>query len=116
MASFYRAMNGMDWPTDPEHGWVRIWDLESWRRIRDESDLRDRSIYADFEEAFLIADHCDSSWWYAANFSRAMDNVSIYLIDGLRPAKLVTASFTAFVHAALADAAAIYPSDREVRS
>ena len=111
MAGFYRSMNGMDWPTEPDSGWIRIWELESWRRVRDEPGLSDVSLYHDLGDAILVADHCDASWYYAADFSGAPSTLVIYLVDGLRPAKLVAASFTAFVNAALADAADIYPDD-----
>jgi hypothetical protein len=55
--------------------------------------------------AILVADHCDESWWYAADFSGAPDTITIYLVDGERPAKVVARSFTGFVNGALADAA-----------
>ena len=107
MAWFYRSANGMNWPTEPEHGWIRIWELELWRRIREDPDLG--NVYEDLGDAILMADHCDESWWYAADFSRAPDVLTIHLVDGERPAKIVARSFTAFVNAALADAADIYP-------
>jgi len=109
MAWFYRAMNGMDWPTRPDNGWIRIWELESWHRVRDEPSVNEAPIYREFQDAILLADHCDSSWFYAGDFSRAPGALQIYLVDGSRPAKLVATSFTAFVNAALADAADIYP-------
>jgi cell wall assembly regulator SMI1 len=111
MAAFYRSMNGMDWPTEPDHGWIRIWELESWRRVREEPNLSDGSIYVNLGDAILLADHCDESWWYAADLSGAPGTLAIYLVDGLRPAKFVARNFTAFVNAALADAADIYPDD-----
>jgi len=67
MAWFYRSANGMNWPTEPEHGWIRIWELELWRRIREDPDLG--NVYEDLGDAILMADHCDESWWYAADFS-----------------------------------------------
>src|SRR5215471_11105537 len=88
MASFYRAMNGMDWPTRPDNGWIRIWDLESWRRVRDEPSINEEPLYRTLQDAVLLADHCDSSWFYAAMFSPAHASVQIYLVDGVRPAKL----------------------------
>ena len=109
IAWFYRAMNGMDWPTRPDNGWIRIWNLESWRRVRDEPSVNEVPIYDELHEAILLADHCDSSWFYAGAFSQAPGDLRIYLVDGLRPAKLVATSFRAFVNAALADAADIYP-------
>src|SRR4030095_6062549 len=113
MTSFYRSMNGMDWPTEPDKGWIRFWELNSWRRVRDEPGLRDVSLYDHLGDAVLLADHCDSSWYYAADFSQSTDELQIWLIDGLRPAKLVAASFTTFVNAVLADAEDIYPDERE---
>jgi hypothetical protein len=103
-------MNGMNSPTRPDNGWIRIWDLESWQRVRDEPALNDEPIYPDLQDAILFADHCDSSWFYAGDFPRASEGLLVYLVDGLRPAKLVAGSFTAFVNAALADAADIYPN------
>ena len=109
MLAFYEAMNGMQWPTLPERGWIRIWSVESLRRVRDEAALRsDLSKYADLWEAIIIADHCDESWYYAAAFGHSAD-LPVFLVDGLRPAKLVAMSFTGFVRAALADASGIYP-------
>lgn len=107
MAWFYRSTNGMNWPTVPDHGWFRIWELEAWRRVREEPAIGD--VYGDLGEAILVADHCDESWWYAADFSGVPETITIYLVDGLRPAKVVSGSFTGFVNAALADAAEIYP-------
>jgi SMI1 / KNR4 family (SUKH-1) len=106
---FYRTMNGMDWPTRPDNGWIRIWDLESWQRVRNEPSINEEALYPDLQDAILLADHCDSSWFYAGMFSPAHEGVRIYLVDGLRPAKLVEDTFTAFVNSALADAADIYP-------
>ena len=111
MAWFYRAMNGMNSPTRPDSGWIRIWDLESWHRVRDEPALNDEPIYPDLQYAVLFADHCDSSWFYAGKFSATPQGLLVYLVDGLRPAKLVAETFTAFVNAALADAADIYPDE-----
>lgn len=113
MVWFYRAMNGMDWPTWPDNGWILIWNLESWHRLRDEPSLSNEPIYSELMDAILFADHCDSSWFYAAEFSRESEDLRVYLVDGLRPAKLVAGSFTAFVNAALADAADIYPSETD---
>jgi hypothetical protein len=110
MASFFRVMNGMDWPTEPNNGWIRIWDLESWRPVRDESSINEEPLYSDLKDAILLADHCDSSWFYAAKFRPKHGGVWIYLVDGLRPAKVVAETFTAFVNSALADAADIYPN------
>jgi hypothetical protein len=45
MAWFYRAMSGMDWPTQPDSGWIRIWDLESWHRVRDEPSVNEEALY-----------------------------------------------------------------------
>ena len=104
-------MNGMNSPTRPESGWIRIWDLESWQRVRDEPALNDEPIYPDLQDAIIFADYCDSSWFYAGEFSSATGGLRVYLVDGLRPAKLVAGSFTAFVNAALADAADIYPNE-----
>ena len=113
MSLFYRSMNGMAWPTKPDNGWVRLWDLGSWQRVRDKPDLSDAaSLYTNLSDAILVADHCDASWWYAVNFGRVGETPTIHLIDGLQPAKLVATSFTAFVNAALADAAEIYPDER----
>ena len=109
MAWFYRAMNGMNWPTRPDNGWIRIWELESWHRVRDEPSINRHPIYPELQDAILLADHCDSSWFYAGQFSRSVGDLRIYLVDGLRPAKLVAGSFTAFVNSALTDAADIYP-------
>jgi hypothetical protein len=111
MAWFYRAMNGMNRPTRPDSGWIRIWELESWRRVREEPALNDEPIYAELRDAILFADHCDSSWFYACDFSGAPGELRVYLVDGLRPAKLVAESFTAFVNAALSDAADVYPDE-----
>lgn len=111
MAWFYRAMNGMKWPTRPDTGWIRIWDLESWYRVRDEPSINEEPLYPDLQDAILLADHCDSSWFYAGMFSPVDGRVRIYLVDGLRPAKLVTETFTAFVNSTLADAADIYPNE-----
>ena len=111
MAWFYRAMNGMKWPTWPENGWVCIWALESWRRVRDEPSVNEQPIYTELQDAIIVADHCDSSWFYAAEFSRAPGHLRIYLVDGLRPAKLVAESFTMFVNGVIADAADIYPDE-----
>jgi hypothetical protein len=112
MMVFYRAMNGMDWPTHPDNGWIRLWDLESWHRVRDEPALREASLYVGLEDAIILADHCDESWWYAATFSPGKGEVRIHLVDGLRPAKLVAVSFAGFVNAALADSAEVYPDER----
>lgn len=109
---FYRSMNGVAWPTAPDNGWIRFWDLDSWHRVRDEPGLRDASSrYSNVADAIVIADHCDSSWWYAADFASGGKEWTIHLVDGLRPAKLVATSFTAFVDAALADAMDIYPDE-----
>jgi hypothetical protein len=81
--------------------------------VRDESALGEASsLYANLADAILVADHCDESWWYAVTFGRDGETMSVYLVDGWRPAKLVATSFTAFVNAALADAAEIYPDER----
>jgi hypothetical protein len=114
MATFYRSMNGMPWPTTPEHGWIRLWALEAWHRVSEESTLRDvLPKYEGVAEAVIIADHCDESWWYATDFGiGGNDAVRIFLVDGLRPAKLVAASFTAFVEFALADSPDIYPDEQ----
>ena len=109
MAWFYRAMNGMDSPTSPDNGWIRIWDLESWRRVRSERSINEQALYPNVQDAILLADHCDSSWFYAGMFTPASEVVRIYLVDGLRPAKLVANTFTAFMNSTLADAADIYP-------
>jgi hypothetical protein len=112
MMMFYRAMNGMDWPTHPDNGWIRFWELGSWRRVRDESALGEASsLYANLADAILVADHCDESWWYAVTFGRDGETTTVHLVDGLQPAKLVATTFTAFVNAALADAAEIYPDE-----
>jgi hypothetical protein len=112
MALFYRSMNGMARPTEPDNGWIRFWDLHSWHRVRDEPGLSDAlSTYSNLADTILVADHCDSSWWYAADFAPGTKGLNIHLVDGLRPAKLVATSFTAFVNAALADAADIYPDE-----
>ena len=111
MAWFYRAMDGMNWPTRPDNGWIRIWDLQSWHWVRDEPSVNEERLYPDLQDAILLADHCDSSWFYAAMFSVAREGVRIYLVDGLRPAKLVADTFTAFVNSTLADAADIYPDE-----
>ena len=112
--AFYEAMNGMHWPTLPERGWIRIWSVESWRRVRDDAAFQaESSKYAPVWNAIIIADHCDESWWYAADFGRSAD-LPIYLVDGLRPPKKVAATFTAFVRAALADASDIYPDPETV--
>jgi hypothetical protein len=108
MSWFYRAMNGMNWPTRPDSGWIRIWGLESWHRVRDEPSINEEPLYPDLQDAILLADHCDSSWFYAGVFSPAHRGVRIYLVDGLRPAKLVAETFAAFVNSTLADAADIY--------
>jgi hypothetical protein len=110
MAQFYRSMNGTAYPTETNHGWVRLWDLGSWRRLRDDSNLSvETSDYRGLADAILFADHCDDSWYYAAEFLTESTGPRIYLVDGLRPAKLVAAGFTAFVEAFLADSADIYP-------
>ena len=109
MAWFFRALYGMNWPTWPDSGWIRIWELESWHRVRDEPSINEKPLYPDLQDAILFADHCDSSWFYAGVFSPADGSVCIHLVDGLRPAKLVANTFTAFVNSALADAADIYP-------
>jgi hypothetical protein len=44
-------------------------------------------------------------------FSPADGSVRIYLVDGLRPAKLVADTFTAFVNSIVTDSANIYPDD-----
>src|SRR5882762_3149480 len=98
MVAFYRTMNGMDSPTHPNSGWIRVWDLESWHRVRDEPGLREASLPPELEDAIILADHCDESWWYAATFSSVKEELRIHLVDGLRPAKLVARSFTAFVN------------------
>ena len=111
MTWFYRAMNGMDWPTHPDNGWIRIWALESWRRVRDEPSLNDEPIYPQLQDALLFADHGESSWFYAGEFSAEPGNVRIHLVDGLHAAKLVARSFTSFVNAVVTDAAEIYPNE-----
>ena len=111
LREFYLCMNGTDCPTVPEHGWIRFWSLESWHLVRDEPSLTGATLYGDFKDAVAIADHCDKSWLYAADFSRPGANLAIYIIDGVRPAKLVAEGFTAFVKAALTDDPAVYPSD-----
>jgi hypothetical protein len=108
MATFYRTMNGMPWPTKPEHGWVRIWALDSWRRVHDEPGLQDPK-YSALAEAIIVADHCDESWWYAAQFRENNAVVEFFAVDGLRLPKRVAGSFAAFVRAAVADSPDIYP-------
>src|SRR5882724_8560503 len=110
MTWFYRATNGMNWPTHRDNGWIRIWNLESWHRVRDAPSLNNEPIYHQLQDALLFADHGDSSWFYAGEFSPEPGDVRIHLVDGLRPAKLVARSFTSFVNATLTDAADIYPN------
>ena len=111
MAWFYRAMNGMKWPTRPDNSWVRIWELESWHCVRDEPSLNEQPMYLELQDAIILADHCDSSWFYAGEFSGTLRGLRVYLVDGLRPAKLVAESFTMFVNGVIADAAEIYPDE-----
>lgn len=54
MAWFYRAMNGMNWPTRADRGWILIRDLESWQLIRDEPALNDEPVYPDLRDAVLF--------------------------------------------------------------
>jgi len=113
MAAFYLSMDGMQWPTVPEHGWVRIWSLGSWRRVRDEAGLNSGSSnYDALGHAIIVADHCDESWWYAADFRQPEVQPGFFLVDGLRPAKLVARGLSAFVAAVLADSVDIYPEQR----
>ena len=110
MAALYRSMNGMPWPTRPENGWMRLWEMDSWRRVRDEPRLHDAK-YSAVADAIIVADHCDESWWYAAHFEPKGSGPKILLVDGLRPPKFVAENFTEFVKVALADSMEIYPSE-----
>jgi hypothetical protein len=110
MAALYRFMNGMRWPTKPENGWLRLWEMDSWCRVRDEPTLQDAK-YSAVADAIIVADHCDESWWYAAHFEPTGSGPKMLLVDGLRSPKLVAENFTEFVRAALADSAEIYPSE-----
>src|SRR2546423_1095428 len=57
MLEFYRTMNGMNRPTHPDNGWIRLWDLDSWHRVRDKPSLRETLLYTGLEDAIIFADH-----------------------------------------------------------
>ena len=108
MIRFYRFMNGMDWPTEPSRGWLRVWRLEEWRRVSEQPELRDDSKYEALSNAIIFSDYCDESWWYAAEFVGQGSEVRILEIGGPRPALVVATGFTAFIQAALAGGPDIY--------
>jgi hypothetical protein len=101
LRSFYGQVGGADEATPLENGWMTFWPLERWERA-----AADRS--GSTHELVLIADHSLSSWWYATS-SRARTETSIFLVDGLRPPRLVAKSFALFVDAVFADDPSIYP-------
>jgi hypothetical protein len=60
----------------------------------------------------FLADHGIESWWYAAQIS-ARAETPIFIVDGIRPPRLIAQSFCAFVAAALEDDRSVYAAPLE---
>ena len=105
--AFYSAADGTVDETAPEQGWTRFWELAAWTPV---ARRLPGAEYRGVHELPVVADHCHESWWYALDVRvGAPAYGSVYIVDGLRPPRMVAASFAAFVAAVLRDDESIYP-------
>lgn len=104
LRAFYSSVGGADEPTPLDNGWMTFWPLERWENGVGEAK--------NGLGLTLIADYGIESWCYGAQMS-ARAETPIFIVDGIRPARLVAASFPAFVAAALGDDRSIYAEPLE---
>jgi len=80
---------------------MTFWPLERWERAVTFSKNSDADLV-------VIADHSLSSWWYAIPSSGGVET-PVFIVDGLRPSRVVAPSFSAFAEAVFNDDRSIYP-------
>jgi hypothetical protein len=98
---FYGCVGGTDEATPLENGWMKFWPVERWERAAQAHHGHARGLV-------LLADHSLSSWWYATPFAERTQT-PIFIVDGLRPPRVIARSFSSFVDAVFADDHSIYP-------
>jgi hypothetical protein len=106
ITDLYSVSNGTCSATPVSRGWVRLWMLSEWRPVR---ELLKDTKYEAVGAALAFADHCDQSWWYALDLTGA--RMSIHIVDGLRPPRVVAHSVLQFLDDVLADRRSVYPQD-----
>jgi SMI1 / KNR4 family (SUKH-1) len=107
---FYLRANGTLDSTSPEHGWTRIWPVSEWSTV---TETTGSPIYDNIASLPILADHCAESWWYAMELRPGnSDAGAIYIVDGLRPGRIVGFSFEEFVAKVIQNDADIYPKDQ----
>ena len=102
LAAFYLRANGTMDATPVENGWTSLWMVSKWKPVR-ELPLETQD-YTECNEAIVVADYSLDSWWYAVDRRGA-----VYIVDGALPARVVAATFTAFIMMLIEDDARIYP-------
>lgn len=104
--ALYSRSDGTFPATPVDRGWVRLWSLAEWRPV---GGILADPQYSVVGKAEVFADHCDNSWYYALDVS--LTKGAIYIVDGLRPPRVVALSVVAFLEDVLADRDSIYPRD-----
>ena len=102
------TFNGSDDATPVENGWVRFWPTKAWRRVAEEPDTGPAAL----PDAVLFADHSLVCWWYAIDIEPGAPAASVYLVDGVGPARRVAESLSGFLHAIIHDDEALYGGRR----
>jgi len=83
---------------------MRFWPLDRWENGKGE--------VKNAAGLTLLADHGIESWWYGAQIS-ARAETPIFIVDGIRPSRLVAGSFAVFFAAALGNDRSIYATPLE---
>jgi hypothetical protein len=104
VVALYERSDGTLAATPVEHGWIRLWSLSEWLPVR---EILKHPQYSVVGGAPVFADHGDASWWYALDVGSSSG--AIFIVDGLRPPRVVSRSIVAFLEDVLADGETIYP-------
>ena len=102
---FFTRMNGTLDMTDVDHGSIRLWPLEQWKRLDEEQPGFARGPVA---AAVAFADHSIGCWVYAAEFQRdSPTTMRIWMVGGPEPL-MVAKTFSQFANMILSNDDALY--------
>ena len=105
LVAFYMRANGTVDHTPVDKGWTRLWMTDEWRPVK---TLECGPIYAEIDDAAVIADYSLESWYYAVDRQGG-----VYIVDGLRPPRVVAEGFLEFVKMLVKDEKGLYPRSEE---